>query len=285
MGNVIPADSDDNFSDSDEVVNAHPERPSLLVVEDNDEMRSLLADHFGSEYVVYEARDGQEGFEIAVEEMPELIISDVMMPVMDGFEMIRRLKQDLRTSHVPIVLLSAKTSVESQMEGIESGAVEYIPKPFNMKMLDLRISRFLADLQSLKKKYTSEVFAPTMGLVKCEKDKKFMDDLLVLIDKNIDNSHFSVDDIATELGIGRSNLYKKIKSLTDQTLGDFIRTYRLKTAARMLLSEDITVSEVTYRIGMNSHSYFTKSFKNQFNMTPTEFLKKNKAGQGKDGNG
>ncbi|MCU0379033.1 MAG: response regulator, partial [Bacteroidales bacterium] len=269
-----PEEAKSTMSEAEEA----EERSSILIVEDNEELRNMLLEHFSVNYRMYGACDGQEGLEIATREMPSLVISDVMMPVMDGFEMIKLLKEDIRTSHIPIVLLSAKTSIESQMEGIELGAVEYIPKPFNIKLLDLRIRQFLANLNSLKKRYASEIFAPTRDLIKTEKDQKFMEKVIGLIDKNIDNSNLSVDEIVSELGIGRSNLYKKIKSLTDQTLGDFVRTYRLKKAARILLSEDVTVSEVIYRVGINSHSYFTKSFKTHFSMTPSEFLKKNKKG-------
>ncbi len=266
VGSMKPADGDEISLES-----------SLLIVEDNIELRVLLADHFRNRYRIFEAGDGQEGYDIAVVEQPSLIISDVMMPVLDGFEMIKLLKQDLRTSHIPIVMLSARASVESQIEGIELGAVEYIPKPFNIMLLDLKVRQFLANLQCLKKKYATEVFAPTRDIVKSEKDQKFLEEVFLLIDRNIDNSDFSIEEIVGELGIGRSNLYKKIKALTDQTLGDFIRTYRLKKAARILLSEDVTVSEVIYRVGINSHSYFTKSFKSHFNMTPSEFIKKNKS--------
>jgi signal transduction histidine kinase/DNA-binding response OmpR family regulator/ligand-binding sensor domain-containing protein len=255
------------------------DQSTLLIVEDNEELRTMLAEHFSIKHKVVVASEGQEGFEVAVREVPYLIISDVMMPVMDGFEMIKLLKQDIRTSHIPIVLLSARTSIESQLEGIELGAVEYIPKPFNLKLLDLKINQFLLNLRNLKKRYSTEVFASSRDLIKSEKDQKFMEEMLVLIDRNIDNSNLSIDVIASELGIGRSNLYKKVKSLTDQTLGDFIRTFRLKKAARILLSEDVNVSEVIYRVGINSHSYFTKSFKAHFNMTPSEFIMKNKTGK------
>lgn len=248
---------------------------SILIVEDDDELRKLLIDHYSSRYKVLGASDGQQGFEIAAKETPSLIISDVMMPEVDGLGMIRLLKQDIHTCHIPIILLTARSSVESQIEGIEIGAIEYITKPFNIKLLDARIDQLLETLKMLKVKYASDVFAPTRDIVRNQKDQKFLEDLFDLIDKDINNSELSVDGISRALGIGRSNLYKKIKSLTDQSLGDFIRSYRLKKAAKILLTEDVTVSEVIYRVGMNSHSYFTKSFKAQFNLTPSEFVRQN----------
>jgi len=248
---------------------------TILTVEDDDELRNLLMNHFSSRYKVLGAENGQLGFEAALKETPSLIISDVMMPVEDGLVMIRKLKQDIHTCHIPIILLTAKTSIESQIEGIEIGAIEYITKPFNIKLLDAKIDQLMGNLRMLKAKYSADIFAPTRDIVKNKKDEKFLEDLFELIDKDICNSELSVDEISRALGIGRSNLYKKIKSLTDQSLGDFIRSYRLKKAAKILLSEDVTISEVIYRVGMNSHSYFTKSFKTQFNLTPSEFIRKN----------
>ena len=262
-------------SNSIESPDSVDEYSTLLIVEDNEELRNVLADNFRQKYRVFVAEDGQKGFDLALKEIPSLIISDIMMPVMTGFEMITLLKEEIQTCHIPVVFLTAKSSIESQIEGIELGAVEYIPKPFNIRLLDVKINQFMENLKKLKEKYATDVFAPTREIVKNEKDQKFLEDLFEIIDNNIDNSDFSVNDIGMKLGIGRSNLYKKIKSLTDQSLGEFIRTYRLKKAAKILLSEDITVSEVIYRVGMNSHSYFTKSFKSQFNMTPSEFIMTN----------
>lgn len=248
---------------------------SLLIVDDNPELRKLLADHYRTKYKVFEAEEGRIGFEIAIKEIPSLIISDVMMPVMNGFEMITLLKENIHTCHIPVVFLTAKSSIESQIEGIELGAVEYVSKPFNIRLLDAKINRFMENLNKLKEKYASDVFGHTRDIARHQKDQKFLEDLLEIIDQNIENSEFSVNDIGMKLSISRTNLYKKIKSLTDQSLGEFIRTYRLKKAAKILLTEDITVSEVIYRVGMNSHSYFTKSFKFQFNLTPSEFVKRN----------
>jgi len=245
---------------------------TLLIVEDNQELRKLLLEHFKNDFTVFEAENGRIGVELALNEIPDIIISDIMMPEMDGLELCKILKQDLKTSHIPVVLLTAKSSIENQIEGVESGADAYIPKPFSMRLLDAKIEALLSHYKAIKEKYASDVFASTREIVKNKKDQDFVDDLIELIDKNMDNNEFSVNILCKELGIGRTNLYKKIKSLTDQSLGEFIRMLRLKKAAKILVSEDVSITEVIYRVGINSNSYFTKAFKAQFGITPSEFV-------------
>lgn len=197
------------------------------------------------------------------------------MPEMDGLELIRELREDIKTSHLPIALLTAKSTIEDQISGIEAGADMYFPKPFNLKLMDLKIKKFLDSRKVLMEKYASNVFADSRELVRTQKDKDFLEKFVGLVDENIDNSDFSIEKICLELSIGRTNLYKKIRSLTGQSMGEFIRGLRLKKAAKILITEDVSISEVLYRVGINSNSYFTKSFKAQFGMTPTEFINQN----------
>ena len=206
--------------------------PNLLLVEDNNDLLDVLHEHFASNYHVIEACNGKEALEKVQDNNFDLIISDIMMPEMDGLELVKELRSDIKTSHVPIALLTAKSSIEDQIAGTEAGADLYFPKPINLKLIEL-------------------------------------------VDENIDNNDFSIDQSCLELSIGRTNLYKKVRSLTGQSMGEFIRGLRLKKAARILITEDVSISEVLYRVGINSNSYFTKSFKAQFGMTPTEFIQQN----------
>jgi len=249
--------------------------PLLLLVEDNAELRAVLKEHYAGDYRIIEAADGKEALEKINEEQVDLVISDIMMPEMDGLELVRELRRDLTTSHLPIALLTAKSTVEDQITGTEAGADLYFPKPFNLQLMDLKLKQFLESRQKLKDKYTSNVFADTRDIVRTQKDKVFIDKFVELVESNIDDNDFSVEQLSVELNIGRTNLYKKIKSLTGLSIGEFIRSLRLKMAAKILLSEDVTISEVIYRVGINSNSYFTKSFKAQFGVTPSEFLQQN----------
>jgi DNA-binding response OmpR family regulator len=272
-----------SFQDASDEIIQHKILPSLLIVEDNEELRKMLAEHFSLRYEVFEAEDGGKGYDSALNHLPDIIISDVMMPVKDGFELCRSLKENIRTSHIPVVLLTAKSSVESQIEGTEAGADEYIAKPFSLKLLDAKIDRMLENYRKIKEKFGNDVLSSSREIARNQKDREFMESLTGFLDKNLDNSDLSVDEICLEVGLGRTNLYKKMKSLTDQSLGEFIRTYRLKKAAAILMAEDISVSEVIYRVGINSHSYFTKAFKMQFKYTPSEFVRRLQIPSGKKG--
>jgi len=260
--------------------------PGLLIVEDNDELRNMLIEHYSNEFKVFGAKNGVEGIRTATNEFPELIISDIMMPEMDGVEMCKTLKEDIQTSHIPIILLTAKSSIEHQIEGTEAGADVYIPKPFSLRLLDAQIKRLIESQSSLKEKYASDIYASTREIVKNRKDQEFLDSLINIINENIDNNDFNVNILCQELGFGRTNLYKKIKSVTGYSLGEFIRSLRLKKAAKLLVSQDISISEVIFMVGINSNSYFTKAFKAQFGVTPSEFInqqrKNEKKGNEKD---
>ena len=259
-------------SGNNPVINQDANLPGLLIVEDNDELRNMLIEHYQNEFRTISAPNGLEGLKLATREMPDLIISDIMMPEMDGLEMCRKLKEDIRTSHIPIVLLTARSSIEHQIEGTESGADIYISKPFSLRLLDVQIKRLLDSQSLLKEKYASDIYASTREIVKNRKDQEFLDKLIEIVNENIDNNDFNVNILCQKLGFGRTNLYKKIKSITGSSLGEFIRSIRLKKAAKLLVSQDISISEVIFMVGINSNSYFTKAFKAQFGTTPSEFV-------------
>lgn len=244
----------------------------LLIVEDNDELRHFLADSFMGQYHVIEATDGLTGWNLAQEELPDLIISDIMMPQMDGVELCQRIKDNLDTSHTPVILLTAKTSDESKIAGSESGADAYLTKPFSFKLLQITINNLLESRRKLKELYAHDALVEAREVGTTRRDKEFIDLIIKVVEKNLDNTELEIEDIAREVGMSRSKLYTKIHSLTGQPVGDFVRKIRLKTAAKMIVCENVSITEVMERVGIQSQSYFTKAFKKEFGKTPTQYL-------------
>ena len=245
----------------------------LLFVEDNSELRNMLIQHFKTQYNVCGAENGKVGLQVAKEKMPDLIISDVMMPEIDGIEMCRLVRNDINTSHIPILLLTAKSSVPNQIAGAENGADAFMAKPFSLRLLEANVARMLEHQRVLKERYTKDIFSNTREIIRNNKDKEFFDKLMTVIEENIENPEFTVEDLVPQLGISRTKLYQKIKGVTGCSPLEFIRSQRLKLAAKILLTEGVTISEVVYRVGIQSTSYFSKAFKSEFGMTPSDFLK------------
>jgi len=250
--------------------------PLILIVEDNEELRQFLRDSFSSFYKIAEAADGKTGLEKVRELFPDLIISDVMMPGMDGNEFCRLVKQDMATSHIPFLMLTAKSAEESNIEGVQSGADAYFTKPVSIDLLLLTVRNILARGQKLKEHYTRDYQMQARDLVHSEKDKAFMDSLLEIIESQLVNPDLDVDFLCSQLGMSRTKLYQKIKSITGQSIGEFVRTIRLKKAVHIMLHEDVPFTEIMYRIGIQSQSYFTKAFKKEFGKTPSQFLQEMK---------
>ncbi|HXB92459.1 MAG TPA: response regulator, partial [Puia sp.] len=249
-----------------------PPVESILLVEDNDELRHFLKESLSVHYQVMEASDGREGLARAREIAPGLIISDVIMPGMNGFDLCRAIKEDIDTSHIPFVMLTARTNLTAQVEGMDAGADYYFAKPLNMELLLLTIRNRFDQDRKLKERYTRDSHAEAMELVHSEKDKEFMGRLLQIIDSQLMNPDFDIENLCQEMGMSRTKLYQKIKSISQQSIGDFIRTIRLKKAVQIMTHEDITLTEVMYRIGIQTQSYFTKAFKKEFGKTPTQFM-------------
>ncbi|HEY4061734.1 MAG TPA: two-component regulator propeller domain-containing protein [Puia sp.] len=249
-----------------------PPVESILLIEDNDELRHFIKESLSPHYQVMEAADGQEGLARAHEMPPGLIISDVIMPGMNGFELCRILKQDLDTSHIPFLILTARTNLSAQVEGMDAGADYYFAKPLNMELLLLTIRNRFDQDRKLRERYTRESHAEAMELVHSEKDKEFMRRLLQVIDAQLVNPDFDIEYLCQEMGMSRTKLYQKIKSISHQSIGDFIRTIRLKKAVQIMTHEDTTLTDVMYRIGIQTQSYFTKAFKKEFGKTPTQFM-------------
>jgi len=249
---------------------------SILLVEDNEELREFLKESLGEAYHVMEARNGKEGLEIAKANSPSLIITDVIMPGMNGFDLCRVVKQDIDTSHIPVVILTARTTTSSQVEGLDAGADYYFGKPLNMELLLLTIRNRFDQDRKLKQRYSHDSHVQAMELVHSEKDKEFMTRLLQIIDTQLSNPDFEIGYLCQEMGMSRTRLYQKIKSISHQPIGDFIRTVRLKTAVQIMTHEDVSLSEVMVRVGIQTQSYFTKAFKKEFGKTPTQFIQEMK---------
>lgn len=247
---------------------------TVLVVEDDPDMRAFIADALRTEYDLLVAENGKEGLALALKKLPDMIISDVMMPEMDGIEMCEKLKDDVRTSHIPIVLLTAKTGIENKMDGISQGADDYIEKPFRLDFLLLRVKKLIEQRVSLREAFmTNKVLEPSeinVGSV----DRDFLEKLVKTIEDDIDNPDLNVKRLSETVGLSHTNLYRKIKGLTGLTATEFIRNTRLKRAAQLLKNKELNVTDVMYMVGFSHRSYFTRSFKEFFGVSPREYSSK-----------
>ena len=252
------------------------DKPALLLVDDNQEILMILQEHFKQDYNTILAFDGEEAFRKCNTEFPDLVISDVMMPKMTGIELCLNLKKNLRTCFIPIILLSAKSLVENQIEGVESGADAYIPKPFDIRLIRATVRNLLSRSGQLKDFNAAQFTVNKRKQLFDEKQQTFLVQLTDLVETNINNPDFSVDHLCLELGINRSKLYSAIKEVSGMTLGHYILKIRLDKAAQLLKNTDMTITEVCYQIGIESPSYFSKAFKSQFGVSPSEFIKAGK---------
>nr|WP_317206160.1 substrate-binding domain-containing protein [Bacteroides salyersiae] len=258
--------------EEEEERNYDSSRMSVLVIDDNADIRSYIHGLLSAEYSVIEADNGSEGIRKAMKYVPDLIISDVMMPGIDGIECCRRLKSELQTCHIPVILLTACSLDEQRIQGYDGGADSYISKPFSSQLLLARIHNLIDSHQRLK-----QFFGDRQTLAKediCDLDKDFVEKFKALIEEKMGDSELNVEDLGREMGLSRVQLYRKIKSLTNYAPNELLRMSRLKRAASLLASSGMTVAEIAYEVGFTSPSYFTKCYKEQFGESPTEFLKR-----------
>jgi len=263
--------SDSGVEESDTEGEAGREGSGILIVEDQKELRDFEKRGLSGMYRVFTAKDGKEALEILEKEKISIIVSDVMMPVMDGFELCKIAKSDIRFSHIPIILLTAKTDVDSKVEGLGLGADSYVEKPFSMEVLKASISSLLLNRENIRKAFALSPSIPVSSLASNNTDKKFIDDIYGVISQNYSNTEFRMDDIASQLNMSRTTFYRKIQGVLDMTPNDLLRIERLKHAATLLKSGQYRIGEVCYMTGFNSPSYFSKCFQKQFGMTPTEY--------------
>ncbi|WP_028897266.1 substrate-binding domain-containing protein [Prevotella sp. HUN102] len=246
------------------------EKPSLLVIDDNADIRAYVMTLLGDKYNILQAADGNEGLKKAIREVPDIIVCDVMMPVMDGLEFCQRVKNDALTSHIPVILLTAKTLEEHRAAGYEFGADAYLTKPFNGDVLKARVKNLLDNRKLMKIAFGSDASQQEETTAPKSAESQFVDKFRKVIQDNLGNSDLNVDRISADMGISRAQLYRKIKSLTGTSPVDIIREARLKRADRLLETTDKSISEIAYEVGFSSPSYFTKCYREHFGRTPNE---------------
>ena len=249
--------------------------PKLLIVEDHPEMQEMLARYFENEYEVILAENGKEGMKIAFQEVPDLIISDVMMPEMDGIELTKHIKTNIITSHIPILLLTVKSETEHRIEGFETGADAYIPKPFEFDELRIRVQKLIESRELLRERFSKEVEIDPKSVTVNRLDESFLEKCIALIEENISKNNFNVDQLCHELGMSRSQAYKKVKSISGFALNEFIIQLKLKRTAKMLIETDLNISEIAYELGFSDHSHMNRHFRKAFNCSPKEYRRKN----------
>ncbi len=258
--------SKNNFSDEDA-----SGLPVLLIVEDHAEVRSFIKSILQREYQILEAANGQAGVALALEHIPDLIISDVMMPDMDGLALCAKLKTHEFTSHIPIILLTAKAGDENILTGFESGADDYITKPFSGALLKVRIQKLIELRRTLHERYSNEIILKPKQIVVSSTDEQFLHKVQRILDSHLTNSDFTVENFASEIGMSRMQLHRKLKGLTGLSATNFIRSQRLTMATDLLKKSDANISEIGYLVGFNDPSYFSKCFKETYHCTPTEY--------------
>ncbi len=249
-------------------------KPSVLIVDDSDDVREYLSNLLKNNYTISEAANGEEGIKEAAASLPDLIISDIMMPSMDGIEFCGRIKSEWQTSDIPVILLTAKASSESKIEGLETGADDYLTKPFDSRELFTRIKNLLEQRKRLREKYSKDIdiLSKTNGL--SDADDEFIKKTLELIEKNLDKTNFGTEQLAKDLFVSRTQLHRKILAITGQAPGEFVRLTKLKHAAKLLIGGKLSVTQIAYEIGFSSPSQFTRAFTKQFNCLPSEYSSK-----------
>jgi DNA-binding response OmpR family regulator len=245
---------------------------TVLVVEDNADLRSYLRHELEHDHRILEAPDGEAGVKLALAEVPDLVVSDLMMPGLDGFQLCQRLKQDLVTGHVPVILLTARAEIESRLEGLKHGADDYLAKPFDVRELRARIANLIALRRRLQERYAAQLqTADIAAMPVTSADERFLRRCREIVDEHLDDDDFSVEAFAREAALSRAQLHRKLKALTDLAPRDFLRNQRLHRAAHLLRGRYGNVTEVAYAVGFKSLSHFARSFREQFGVPPSEY--------------
>jgi YesN/AraC family two-component response regulator len=245
---------------------------TILVIEDNYELKNYLKKLLSQDFKVVTASNGKQGLETALTILPDLVITDVVMAQMDGFEVCRQLKSNVLSSHIPVILLTALNEPEKQIGGLNTGADAYITKPFNENVLIAQINNILRSRARLREVYSASEHEWANGMELLSSDRMLVDKATSIVEQHLNDKDFVVDHLADKLGISTSSFYRKIKALTNQSPTEFVRGIRLKKAIRLMNDGNTNVDEISYSVGFNSHSYFTSSFKKQFGMTPSDYL-------------
>ncbi|MCR9227950.1 MAG: response regulator [Flavobacteriaceae bacterium] len=263
-GKLIPAEG---------TISGKSKKPTLLIVEDDNDILSYVVSIFKHEYIILKAPNGKKGIEVAQEELPDLIISDIMMPICSGIELCHTIKENETSSHIPIILLTAKADQESQLSGLETGADAYVTKPFSPQILKVRVEKLLENRSRLQEHY-SKTFKVDPGLVPTKTEQEFLQRLQRVLDKHITSTEFTSEKFAKLMLMSRSQLHKKLHAVTGMSTTEFVRTQRINLAKELLCHSDATISEIAYQVGFNTPSYFNKVFKEIVGCTPNEYLSK-----------
>ena len=249
------------------------ELPSILIAEDHSDIREFIAENLKNCYNTEQAENGEVGFKKAIENIPDLVITDVIMPIMDGIEFCQNLKTDQRTSHIPVIMLTGKSGIDDKMKGLEIGADAYLTKPFNIKELQLRVKKLIEQRNKLRKRFTKNLKLEPKDIAITSADETFLTHALEIIEKNMSNTEFTVKHFQEECFMSRMQLFRKIKALTNQTPSEFIRTIRLKRAANLMNKDFGNIAQITFEVGFNNPSYFSKCFKELYGKLPSEYIK------------
>jgi signal transduction histidine kinase/ligand-binding sensor domain-containing protein/DNA-binding response OmpR family regulator len=258
--------------DDQDVEKVNSEKNLVLVVEDNRDVREFIKDSIGEEFSVFEAVNGEQGVRLAEKYIPDLIVSDIMMPKMDGYEMTRTIKQDEKTSHIPVILLTAKSDKDSKLEGLDLGADDYLTKPFDTKELQARIKNLIETRKLLQQKFSTGTFIeqtkdkPKLSLL----DERFIEKIMAVINEHLSEEEFSIEEIADEVGMSRAQIYRKLKAITGKSPSLFLRTVRLTKSKKLIQSKEFSISEISYKVGFSSPAYFSRCFKDEFGYSPSE---------------
>ena len=263
------------INEQNNVADKELDEKSILVVEDDYDLREFIAGIFKADFIIYSAPNGTEAMEIAGKKLPDLIISDIMMPGADGYTLCHYIKNNIVTSHIPVILLTAKNSEESKLKGFNAGADEYIEKPFNAEILAVRVNNLIKQRRKLIEKFSRSFHLEPGDILIQDKDKEFLQKTIKIIEDHMSDTLLDIDLLASELALSRTQLYRKLKALTDYSTNQFIRIIRLKRAAQFFRKGQLTINEVMYETGFSNHTYFTNCFREYFGKSPKEFIKNN----------
>ncbi|WP_307382835.1 hybrid sensor histidine kinase/response regulator transcription factor [Chitinophaga terrae (ex Kim and Jung 2007)] len=272
-----PPEADTAAVNEPEFIDKKSKKKSLLLVEDNEDLRFYLKDNLKGLYNIIEATNGLEGWEKTKSLIPDLVVSDIMMPLMDGVELAKKIRSEMTTSHIPIILLTAMGSEEKQLEALSVGVNDYVTKPFTYEILVSRMKNLLAQQKHLQKRFQHEVEVKPSEITVTSIDEQFLKQALEIAERQMDNPGFSIEDFSREMFVSRVTLYRKIMSLTGKSPSDFIRSVRLKRGAQLLQKSGMSVSEVAYQVGFNDPKVFRKFFKEEFNITPSQYAANHKS--------
>jgi len=248
-------------------------KPYILLVDDNEEILDFISEELSEKYTILKAFNGKEAMDILQEEAVQLVVSDIMMEVMDGFELCRRIKTNFEYSHIPVILLTAKNTLQSKIEGLEIGADAYIEKPFSPEHLQVQIANLISNRNKIKDYFANSPLVHIKSMAYSRADEVFLEHLHEVIQKNLENTELDVEHLAKMMNVSRPTLYRKIKAISDLTPNELIHVSRLKRAAELLATTDFKVYEVADMVGYHSQNNFGRSFLKQFGMPPTEYQK------------